>query len=155
MFLAACSYNQYQPNKENLVSESECLNLFGNYTLDFEKLHYHENLGFWQLRNYDQFQIKQVNEITSFIGYKNGAVLAIFNAAPDQAKCQDGVLNVNIENKFVNNGGVSVYEARKIQLYSYKPEEVIVRFQQTSSGLFFMVPVSASEDSIVVLHSKK
>ncbi len=155
MFLAACSHNRYQPNKATLIAEKECRNLFGSYNLDFEKFGYYENLGFWQLSNYDQIQIRQVNESISFIGYKNGSVLSTFNATPEQVKCQDGVLLVNIENHFLNNGGVSVYEARKIQIYSYKSEEVVVRFQQASSGLFLMVPVSVSEDSAVILHSVK
>ena len=155
MFLAACSHNQYQPKKATLITEKECRNLFGSYSLDLKKFGHYENLGFWQLRNYDQIQIKQVNESISFIGYKNGVVLSTFNATSEQAKCQNGVLLVNIENNFINNGGVSVYEARKIQIYSYKSEEAIVRFQQASSGLFLMVPVSVSEDSAVILHSVK
>jgi hypothetical protein len=148
--LASCSFNQYNPDKFELKMESDCKNLFGSYTFNLDKFKSLNNLGFWDLRDYEQFHVNKSTLGILFSGNK-GDSLRTHEVTEDDYICSNGVLTVNIPNIFTNDGGVSVYQARKVEFYSYKKYQVSMRISETSSGLVFLVPVVLSEDSLAEL----
>ncbi len=146
-----CSINNYTPNESLIVNESSCESLSGDYTLDFDKYSYYNNSGFWKLRQYDQISIYISEKQVSLIGYNEHKVVSSFTAKTKDWLCSSGIISIDTDNAFLNKGGVLVYQARSVQLYSYEGNEVIIRFKEMSTGLAFLIPVMVGGDSIVQL----
>lgn len=149
--LVGCSFHGYKPVKSNVLAEENCQNISGKYSLNLEKFGNFNNLGFWDFRNYDTFYIVLSGDNIEFAGIKGGKIESTVKVTKENFKCKNGIISVNIENNFENNGGVSVYEVRTVNFYSYVKDEVLAQYVQTSTGLAFMVPVSVSEDRLVKL----
>lgn len=99
--------------------------------------------------------ITMVENAIRFSGAYGGTVKATVEIPKEKYQCKDGILTVNIDNQFTNDGGISVYEARSINFYSYIRNEVFAQYTQASTGLVFMVPASFSEDSLIKLVKTK
>ncbi|KZZ72856.1 hypothetical protein [Oleiphilus sp. HI0128] len=151
--LAGCGFQQYKANESLVIGNQSCTSLSGKYTLNFENYSHYNSLGFWQLRQYDQFEINASANELLFTGYKNESVVNSSQILRPDWSCSKGILAIDIKNETQNNGGVTVYEARSLQLYSYKAGEVYVRYKQTSTGLAFLIPVSTFDDSVVKLNA--
>ena len=147
--------HSHSPAKSKVIVEENCKNILGSYTLHFDKFKSYSNLGFWNLREYDTLKINMIENAIRFSGVYGGTVKAAVEIPKEKYQCKDGILTVNIDNQFINDGGVSVYEARSINFYSYVSSEVFAQYTQASTGLVFMVPASFSEDSLIELRKIK
>ena len=151
--LTGCTINKYNPEEKRVISSLNCEGLNGYYTLNFDEYYHYNKAGFWQLRQYDRFKINVDDKQVLFVGESKGKNIASLILNSEGWSCSNGILSVNLDNVIQNNGGVSVYQARSLNLYSYKTGEVHVQFKELSSGLAFLIPVSVGEDSRVILNS--
>lgn len=151
LLITSCSSYNYSPERDRLILENGCGHIEGQFSVDSSRMGAYTNLGFWGVSQYERVSIDRDNETIRFLAVgKDGSTESLILPPGEQA-CANGVLEIDIDNQFQNNGGVSVYEARKIELFSYSPDVVYMRFIQKSTGLVFMVPASVAEDSVVTL----
>ena len=152
LYISGCSFQSYKPEPESLISNSTCGHLVGEYSVDSEKFKYYSNPKFWSMRDYQVFSINFTEAGIEFSAKSNNSPVKIKTLNHDEYSCDGKVLTIDVENGATSNGGVSTYDARKLQIFSVKPDEIRMRMVQTSSGLAFLVPVVISEDSLVILN---
>ena len=145
----------FAPRHSSLISQEECKHIYGTYAVQMQKSKIFDNLGFWAVHRYYGFEIVKSEKGIQFKGQYIGTSHQLIDVSNSDISCSGNILSVDIDNNTQNNGGVSVYEARKIQFFSYEPGVVIARTVQTSTGLFMLIPVVATEDSIVTLRSRE
>lgn len=151
LIFSGCASFRYPVNQNEVKSSIDCVSLFGRYEFDLSEYSHYNGLYFWHLEQYDVLTIDRRGSELLFVGLKDGKIISSYSVKASSWECSGGVLAIDLDNYFENSGGVSVHQSRWLQIYAYQTDEAIARFKEISVGLFFLVPVWVSGDSIVKL----